>query len=340
MARKITIDIVTRELKDINPNIEILSKQYVNAKTKLECRCVVDGYKWTANWNNLKSGFGCPKCGIRTLSKKQRLTIDEVRKRLNEINPYIEILSEKYINAQTKLNCRCKVDNHEWKATWNNLSKGSGCPKCKATNNSKRFSLTLNTVKNELERINPNIKILSDKYINNTSMLKCKCLIDGHEWKANWSNLQQGKGCPKCAVRNVSGQNCYAWKGGITPLYIYLRNTISPWKRDSFKKYNYRCAITGTNKHLTIHHLYNFSDILEEVLKKTKLPLYQEIGKYTNKELRLLEDTCLQLHYKYGLGICLTRKIHEEFHSLYGRSNNTREQFEEFRQMKINNNAS
>ena len=38
----------------------------------------------------------------------------------------------------------------------------------------------------------------------------------------------------------------------------------------------------------------------------------------------------MDLHFKYGLGIPLSRKLHKLFHKIYGVKNNTEEQFKEF----------
>jgi len=87
-----------------------------------------------------------------------------------------------------------------------------------------------------------------------------------------------------------------------------------------------------TNKKFdVIHHLYNFNSILKETLKILDIPIHKNIKKYTIKELTLISRTCEQIHYKYGLGVCLSKEVHKEFHSLYGTKNNTKEQFEEFK---------
>ena len=84
-----------------------------------------------------------------------------------------------------------------------------------------------------------------------------------------------------------------------------------------------------------VHHLENYNQILQETIDITGLPIYDEVNEYNNKELKLLEDTCSQLHYIYGLGVCLTADLHKEFHKIYGNIENTREQFEEFKQIKL-----
>ncbi len=80
----------------------------------------------------------------------------------------------------------------------------------------------------------------------------------------------------------------------------------------------------------SIHHVYSFDNIVKDTLYETKLPLYENISSYTALELKQLIDKCLEIHYRYPLGVCLTEEIHKNFHELNGYGNNTIEQFEEF----------
>jgi len=52
-------------------------------------------------------------------------------------------------------------------------------------------------------------------------------------------------------------------------------------------------------------------------------------------ELNLINYTCIELHYKYGLGVCLCEKEHKLFHSIYGRKNNTKKQYDDFKAMRL-----
>ena len=199
MARqKLTLETVKERLRSINPYIEILSKEYVSSKTRLRCRCLIDGNEWNVVWGSLQQGYGCPVCGVKLANDKKRLNIDKVKKELNKINPDIEILSKEYVNSHTKLSCKCLKDGHEWMVKWGHLQQGRGCPKCAG-----KTKLTMSVIKDRLKDINPNVEILNDAYFGAGSRLKCRCLIDGYEWNTTWNDLQKKKNvCLKCKALN------------------------------------------------------------------------------------------------------------------------------------------
>jgi hypothetical protein len=97
------------------------------------------------------------------------------------------------------------------------------------------------------------------------------------------------------------------------------------------KACQYKCVITW-KPFDQIHHLYGFGMILEETLKELKMPLYEKVSEYTQQELKSIVDKCMEIHYKHPLGACLSKGVHILFHTVYGRKNNTPEQFEEFKQ--------
>lgn len=191
--KKLGMAEVTRRLLDLDINIKILGKEYINSRTPMRCKCLLDNYEWEITWANLSVGKGCPKCtGVA------KPTIKEIRDRLTEDKPHIELLSTEYINNRSKLSFKCLLDEYEWETTWNSLVQGANCPRCVG-----QERLNLDTVKNRLGKINPNIEILSREFDVSNAYLECKCLIDNHTWRATWGNLSQGKGCPKCGGKLI-----------------------------------------------------------------------------------------------------------------------------------------
>lgn len=120
------------------------------------------------------------------------------------------------------------------------------------------------------------------------------------------------------------------YKGGITSLFSEMRRNITQWKIDSAKQCNFSCVVTGW-RFDHIHHLYSFNKIAQETLEELGLySVYDDIYLYTKEELKIIIDKCLEIHYRYPLGVCLTKDIHKKFHFIYGYKDNNPEQFYEF----------
>ena len=138
----------------------------------------------------------CPYCSHKML----KITF---REEMAEINPDIEILSE-YVNWDTKIKCRCKIDNIEWDANVSTLLNGCGCKLCGHRKNwDSRGRKTTDDFIKEMNLINPNIEIIGE-YKGAHKLIKCRCNIDGKEWESYACNLlNQSAGCPECASRRI-----------------------------------------------------------------------------------------------------------------------------------------
>jgi hypothetical protein len=120
------------------------------------------------------------------VKKTELSTIKETLK-LRGIEPLYEI----FTNSKDKLPYRCKND-HIFYALWVNLKRGHGCVYCAGQKvdwqkledaAAKKKGILLSKV---------------EDYKNNKTKLLWKC-AEGHEFKANWANIQSGKWCPTCA---------------------------------------------------------------------------------------------------------------------------------------------
>ena len=128
------------------------------------------------------------------------------------------------------------------------------------------------------------------------------------------------------------------YKGGITPISDYLRHlpVVQQWFDDSKQQANYTCELTGkVGGNLHTHHLKAFSTIVKEAHELHSIQVKQQVKDYTEEELHKLEGYVASWHKDNSNAVVLSKEVHKLFHSLYGKSGNTPEQFEEFRERCI-----
>lgn len=192
MSKKITQEEYVARMEIINPNI-LIRGTYLSMKNRIEVECKVCGNIWNPTADKLIYGRGCPNCKAIAIGNRCRMSQEEFITRMNIINPHIEILSD-YINGNTYIKCKCKIDGYIWLAKPSNLLyQKSGCPKC--AHCQRRTSDEFRT---EMLSISPNIDILSD-FNGVENKVKCRCKIDENIWYATPHELLNGTGCPVCS---------------------------------------------------------------------------------------------------------------------------------------------
>lgn len=108
--------------------------------------------------------------------------------------------------------------------------------------------------------------------------------------------------------------------------YLWKENRL--WRKRSIEACGYRCIVTG-ERFQAVHHLHSSNLIVNEVLDVLDLE-YDKVGNYSPEQLNLISKTYADLNLKYPLGVCLSERIHKQFHNEYGYGNNTPDQFQEF----------
>ena len=190
-ARHKTHEQYIEELEKVNPNIICLDK-YVGADTPTLHKCLIDGYEWKPRPHNLLNGrVGCPKC-----SQRFRRTNEDYVKEVHETYPYIVPLEE-FQGMTVPILHICNKHNIKWKTSPNNILQGHGCVKCGGEKITSAFAKTTEQYIKELKKINPNI-VLEEDYINSSTPILHKCLIDNYMWKVSPVSILNGTGCPKC----------------------------------------------------------------------------------------------------------------------------------------------
>ena len=115
-----------------------------------------------------------------------------------------------------------------------------------------------------------------------------------------------------------------------TTVAEYVRSRLYMWRNSVKEANNYTCALSGSRSNIVVHHIYGFNLILTEAMDNINLPLYEDITKYSDTELNMLVGEVLSLQEHYGQYICITERIHKQFHGIYGYGANTKEQWDEF----------
>lgn len=181
----------------MNPDIKVIDK-YINAHKAIKHYCKKHDIYWDIAPSNILKGCGCAECGNEKIRYKNGKSHEEYVKEVSSINPHIEVL-EKYVNMKTSILHKCDIHNIQWKTMPESILQGCGCQECGKEKSRNILCKSNEKYIEELKKCNPNI-ITKEKYINSTTSILHKCLIDGYEWQARPVNILSGMGCPKCAI--------------------------------------------------------------------------------------------------------------------------------------------
>lgn len=196
MPKRKTHEEFVRDIKKINPNIEILGK-YIKSSLKILCRCKICNHEWETQANNLRYQ-GCPACGILRRSNILRKSVERFieQSKIVHGNKY-NYDKVKYINDRTPVTIICPKHGDFTQIPSNHLN-GKGCPQCAKEYNSKLFSDTTESF------IQKAILVHGNKYdyskVNYIRSQEKVCIIcpEHGEFEQRPNDHLMGKGCPKC----------------------------------------------------------------------------------------------------------------------------------------------
>ena len=183
--------------------------QYSHKQVWWQCK---KGHEWKAAIGDRNGGHGCPYCSGRYATAENCL--DSASPVLaSEWHPTRNgNLTPEDVTAHSNKEVwwRCKR-GHEWKASVNSRSRGTGCPYCagKAVNEENCLSTVNPTLAAEWHPTRNDSLTAADvtQYSDKQVWWQCK---KGHEWKASVSDRSRGRGCPYCAGKAVNEENCLA----------------------------------------------------------------------------------------------------------------------------------
>lgn len=188
MNRMLTNEVFLERAAEASPTVQVKGK-YSGHSGRVLTECKSCGYQWRPIGGQLLRGVGCPKC-----AGNARLSIEELRARVQKRHPHIEVSGE-YKNQDSRIQCQCSICGHSWETSAASLSNGTGCPSCCGNMRKSTESFI-----GDLSKVNPSIEVLGE-YANTKTPIALECKKCGWEWMASPGSVLAGSGCPNCAGR-------------------------------------------------------------------------------------------------------------------------------------------
>lgn len=163
--------------------LKCISNKYQGCNKKLKWMCK-NKHIFLSSYRYLKHRKHCPYCW--------RISIEDAQK-LAKKRGFV-CVSKRIINNSIPIKWKCK-NGHDWKANYNNIRIGRGCPHC--------LKSTLEARQKEAEK--RGLVILSKKYINYITPLKYRCK-NGHIFKTTPNIIQRRGGGCGCKICNDNGR--------------------------------------------------------------------------------------------------------------------------------------
>jgi hypothetical protein len=154
-----------------------------NNKTNTKWYCS-QGHTWEARYHDIRKGNGCPHCSKRVPKTEADYHTLAAERRFKWIARGLP----RSVNHATKWQC---PEGHQWKASYTSIRYNTGCPHCSGRARKMADDYYVLAQSREFRWIGSKLPK------NTTHKTKWMC-PQGHQWRATYSSVRQGRGCPKC----------------------------------------------------------------------------------------------------------------------------------------------
>ena len=217
--------------KRINPNLRLLSKEYINENTKMQYKCRICGHIGSSRAGDMsKKKTGCPVCSGRMYSK------DKIKQKM-ELNQNLTGLKIVKIDNNSFVEYKCKLHGIGQLTVSRFKNCTLGCPDCGTKAKHKKLLLPFSELKKELKLNYYELLTTESEYFHpkRTSkdlvLVKClKCKRPNSIWAPNTTSGKAG--CPYCKeVFFKREEMCRSALEGLTGIF-FLKERIKSNKLD------------------------------------------------------------------------------------------------------------
>jgi len=291
--KKLTLEYVKQ--KSLEIGFEFLDDFYNGSLYRHNFKCLKHGTVQKSVFSNINRDILPRCCGSEKISQGNRLELKEIKRRFKFFD--FEFLDDHYENYRNKYNIKCLKHNEIFKACIQQIFQGHGLKCCKLYNSNRK-----DVKKSLLEKG----YILLSPYIKSTDPVMIKCIKHGEVHYAKTQcilNLNSNLRC--CWIDGISGKNNYRYNPKLTDdervnRRLYFHNEVSKWRTQVYQRDKYTCACCyKIGGQINAHHIANWADNIK-------------------------------IRFEISNGVTLCLSCHKKLHSIYGKRNTTKKQFEEF----------
>ena len=234
MAKLKTQEQFEKELHEKYPQVEICGK-YVNNATKIDFRCTIDDYHWSAT-PTVALKCGCSVCSGHYMNDYS------FKQKVKERNQNVEVIGT-YIDRKTPIKCKCLLCNEEFMGKYGSLMHGSTHDKCKGKLITLAKTKSQEWFEEKLNEKYPNEYDILGKYIKKKEPIKIRHRTCGYEWETTPDGLLSSKAnrptCPKCSgVYHYTDEEYKKLLAERNPTIIALEDYTS-----SHTKIKHKCLV-------------------------------------------------------------------------------------------------
>lgn len=146
------------------------------------------GHEWTTSYGKIKQGRGCPYCSNRVSKTNDDYYELAEERGFKWLGPRPPI-----VIALTGWGC---PSGHLWQASYNNVSRGTGCPECAIKDRADRHRTGLDEYLVLAQK--KGFKWIDTKVPNSILTKTLWECSEKHRWEACFNNIRNGCGCPLC----------------------------------------------------------------------------------------------------------------------------------------------
>lgn len=278
----------------------LLSDTYINTNQKLKyiASCGHENEMTLSNFIKQKEHL-CRSCGNKSKGKTRKYTYDEVRDIFAKEG--CTLVSVEYIGYDRQLEYIATCGHHNKTSLFHLLNGGSRlCKKCMKQKIAQEVLTPYEDVVKLFAEFGAEVLTTKEEYkgVKQSIKYRCSCGNISSTQVYHWRNGHTR--CYKCKTPSREGNP--NWKPD-KPDYMRIAKRqyteYLVWRKAVFERDNYICQCCGDGGQINAHHLFNYAEYIE-------------------------------LQHKVSNGITLCKSCHDEFHKIYSRKNNSKEQMDEF----------